>query len=79
MMKMLVATNNKGKLREFNDIFGELGIECVSLKELNIDADVEENGKTFLENAKMFFDFLCSFIAKRYNSFCGVSFVFGEK
>ena len=52
-MKMLVATNNKGKLREFNDIFGELGIECVSLKDLNIEADVEENGKTFLENAKI--------------------------
>ena len=52
-MKLLVATNNKGKMREFNKILGELGIECVSLKDMNIDVDVEENGKTFLENAKI--------------------------
>ncbi len=56
-MKILVATNNKGKLREFNKILGELGIECVSLSELGIEADVEENGKTFMENAKIKADF----------------------
>lgn len=52
-MKLLVATNNKGKMREFNKILGELGIECVSLQDMNIEIDVEENGKTFLENAKI--------------------------
>lgn len=50
-MKLLVATNNQGKLKEFNEILGELGIECVSLKEMGISADVEETGTTFLENA----------------------------
>lgn len=50
-MKLLVATNNQGKLKEFNEILGELGIECVSLKEMGITADVEETGTTFLENA----------------------------
>ncbi len=52
-MKLLVATNNMGKLREFNKILGELGIECVSLKDMGIDVDVEEDGTTFLENAKI--------------------------
>ncbi len=52
-MKLLVATNNKGKMREFNKILGELGIECVSLKDMGITVDVEENGETFLENAKI--------------------------
>lgn len=52
-MKLLVATNNMGKLREFNKILGELGIECVSLKDMGINIDVEEDGKTFLENAKI--------------------------
>lgn len=50
-MKLLVATNNQGKLKEFNKILGELGIECVSLRDLGITADVEETGTTFLENA----------------------------
>ena len=52
-MKLLVATNNMGKLREFNKILGELGIECVSLKDMGINIDVEEDGETFLENAKI--------------------------
>ena len=50
-MKLLVATNNQGKLKEFNEILGELGIECVSLKDMGISVDVEETGTTFLENA----------------------------
>ena len=50
-MKFLVATNNQGKLKEFNQILGELGIECVSLRDMGITADVEETGTTFLENA----------------------------
>lgn len=50
-MKLLVATNNQGKLKEFNEILGELGIQCVSLKDMGISVDVEETGTTFLENA----------------------------
>ena len=52
-MKLLVASNNKGKLREFNAILGELGIECVSMGEMGIDVEVDETGTTFLENAKI--------------------------
>ena len=52
-MKMLVASNNKGKLREFNSILGELGIECVSMADVGIDIEVEETGTTFLENARI--------------------------
>lgn len=47
---MIAATNNLGKLREIKDIFKEERV--YSLKELGIDIDVEEDGKTFLENAK---------------------------
>lgn len=52
-MKMLVASNNKGKLREFNSILGELGIECISMADMGIDVEVDETGTTFLENAKI--------------------------
>ena len=52
-MKFLVASNNKGKLKEFNAILSGLGIECVSMNEMGIDIEVEETGTTFLENAKI--------------------------
>ncbi len=48
-MKLVLATNNSGKLREIRQIMD--GYEIVSLEEIGIDADVEENGKTFEENA----------------------------
>lgn len=50
-MKLVAATKNKGKIREFRSILGELGFEVVSMDEYNIDVDVDENGSTFLENA----------------------------
>lgn len=49
-MKCVVATNNQHKLKEMRDIIGSK-LELISLSELGIDADIEENGKTFLENS----------------------------
>lgn len=49
-MKCVVATNNQHKLKEMRDII-ESKLELISLGELGIDADIEENGKTFLENS----------------------------
>lgn len=46
---MIFASNNKGKIREIKEIFK--GYDIKSLQEVNIDIDVEENGKTFYENA----------------------------
>ena len=50
-MKVIAATNNKGKLREFGEILSPLGFEVISLHEAGIYAEVEETGKTFEENA----------------------------
>lgn len=52
-MKILVASNNKSKIKELNAILGELGVECVSLSDMGINAEVEETGSTFFENAKI--------------------------
>ena len=49
MGKIVVATNNSGKLREIKEILKEY--EIISLKDLNLKVDVIENGKTFKENA----------------------------
>ena len=48
-MKVILATNNENKLRELREILGNNKIK--SLKEANINVDVEETGKTFYENA----------------------------
>ena len=48
-MKLLLASNNRAKLREIREIMQ--GYEILSLADVNIDVDVEENGETFEENA----------------------------
>lgn len=59
-MKLILATNNKGKVREYKEILSPLGFEPVSLAEAGINVDTEETGTTFKENsyikAKAIFD-----------------------
>lgn len=50
-MKIIIATNNQGKVREFKAMLTPLGYEPVSLKDAGIVADVVEDGETFEENA----------------------------
>lgn len=47
--EIIVASNNKGKLREIQDILR--GYKVISMKDIGIDIDIEENGETFAENA----------------------------
>lgn len=49
--KLLIATNNKKKLKELSAILIDLGFECVTLADMNLDIDPEETGATFAENA----------------------------
>ena len=49
MKKIVVASGNKGKLREIAEIFR--GAEVVSMKEAGFVGDIEENGASFEENA----------------------------
>lgn len=48
-MKIIAATKNKNKLREFGEILR--GFEIVSQEDAGIDIDVEETGTTFEENS----------------------------
>jgi len=52
-MKILVATHNKGKLREYADLLADLPIEWVTLADVGIATDVEETGATIEENARL--------------------------
>ena len=49
-MKLVVASNNPGKLREFSALLAPLGWEPVAQKELGVD-ECEEPFATFVENA----------------------------
>ena len=49
-MKILIATTNKGKVSEFEEIFSDK-FELLTLNDLSITTDVEETGITFHQNA----------------------------
>ena len=49
--KLLLATSNRGKLRELSELLGDVPFELVSLADVGIDTDVEETGLTFEDNA----------------------------
>ena len=51
MKKIIFATTNNGKLKEIKEILSDFDIEVVSMKEMNITTDIEENGTTFEENS----------------------------
>jgi len=51
MKKLLIATNNKGKLVEFQDLLTGMDIELIIPSQIQLDLDVEEDGTTYAENA----------------------------
>ncbi|MGL4730867.1 MAG: RdgB/HAM1 family non-canonical purine NTP pyrophosphatase [Clostridium sp.] len=63
MKKIIVASNNSHKIEEIKEMLKDFPFNIVSLKEAGINVDVEENGKTFMENsyikAKAIYD-LCN-------------------
>lgn len=53
MSKLLIATNNRGKLREFKELLKGLPFELVGLAEVGITTVVEETGQTMRANARL--------------------------
>src|SRR5690554_2005946 len=51
MKTIIVATNNKGKAREFAQMFEPLGYEIKTLADYPEIGEIEETGITFEENA----------------------------
>lgn len=49
MKSIILASNNKDKVKEVKEILK--GYDIISMKEAGIDVDIEENGTTFEENA----------------------------
>ena len=51
--KLLIATKNPAKLMDLKAVLSDERWEIVGLEDLRITVDVEETGKTFIENAKI--------------------------
>ncbi len=51
--KIIIATGNEGKMKEFRRMLEGTGVLVQSMKEAGITADIEEDGTTFAENAKI--------------------------
>lgn len=49
MKKIVLASSNKHKVKEFHEILKN--VEILSLDDIGFQGDIEENGTTFLENA----------------------------
>lgn len=51
MRKLLIATHNQGKVREYRELLADLPVEVTFLDELGITTEVDETGESFAENA----------------------------
>ena len=50
-MELIVASNNKNKIKEIKEIFKEISTNILSLKDINFNKEIEETGTTFEENS----------------------------
>ena len=51
MKRIIIATSNEGKMKEFRRLLAHKNVEILSMHEAGIDIDIDENGTTFEENA----------------------------
>lgn len=51
MLNIVLASNNKGKIKEYEELFEGYDVKLFLLNDLSIVSDPEENGKTYIENA----------------------------
>ncbi|GAA0086890.1 XTP/dITP diphosphatase [Clostridium sp. CTA-7] len=52
MKKLIIASNNQGKIKEIKKVLENIPLKVLSLNDIGVDIDVEEDGITFEENAK---------------------------
>lgn len=53
MKEIMIATKNRGKVKEFRDLFASRGVDVKSLVDYPNIEDIEETGVTFAENAQI--------------------------
>jgi XTP/dITP diphosphohydrolase len=53
MVKLLIATNNPGKIREYEELLAGLPLELTYPAQEGLDIEVAETGESFAENARL--------------------------
>jgi XTP/dITP diphosphohydrolase len=53
MVKILIATNNQGKLKEIRSLLDSTNLQLVSPAELELQLEVREDGSSYQENAAL--------------------------
>jgi len=61
MTKIIIATSNEGKMKEFRSLLAHKDVEIVSMKEAGINIEIDENGTTFEENAAIKAKTVCDY------------------
>lgn len=51
MNKLLIATNNNGKIKELHELLDDTGIDLITPAQIGLDLDVIEDGLTYAANA----------------------------
>lgn len=51
MVNIVIATSNKGKIKEYEDMLNNYPVKLYLMSDLNIESDPVENGSTYVENA----------------------------
>lgn len=49
--RLIIASNNAGKIREFKELLSPFGFEVISMRDAGFDEEIVEDGETFEENA----------------------------
>lgn len=62
MDKIILASNNKHKIKEFKEIFSDY--EIIPMKEIGFDEEIIEDGTTFEENSKIKTAAISNFLKK---------------
>ncbi|MFT8362995.1 MAG: XTP/dITP diphosphatase [Sporolactobacillus sp.] len=53
MTQLVIASNNRGKIKEIKALLAPFAVTVCSLKDIDLVSDVEETGTTFRENAAL--------------------------
>jgi len=63
MKEIVIASTNEGKIKEIKAMLNEINIDVKSIKDVfDQDIEIEENGKTFQENALIKAQTICDMI-----------------
>ena len=66
MRRIIFATGNQEKMKEIRQIMADVSVEVCSMKEAGIRCEVEENGKTFAQNARLKAEGIAKVLKKMY-------------